>query len=399
MQSKSSINFGIITLLQLPNIGRKTVFNFLSNNSKSLKTDNYQKDHFFSDQQEIIECFQSGQELYKKIVRENFSSASKKAENIINFSECLDIQIINIFDKNYPSRLKKIPDPPPILYAKGNLNCISKDITIAVVGTRNPTTFGEKTAEKIGGLLAKCEIPVISGLVEGCDSFAQQGCVDQEGETIAVLAHGLDQIYPRQNEGLASRILSCNGCFLSEYPPGMRPSRFSFIDRDRLQSGLSDEVIVIETGVTGGTMHTVKFCLEQNRILGCLKHPSEFLGLFQVSGNQKLIFEKKAIPIFFDYFNKEKPNEIDESILTFIKKIKTKKNLEEERYLQIESHFKKFLLEENFLFATDMTKVPMRKKPSKPKKVRIKNDSDKSQKKSAYRGIDDLKTKWGNFRF
>jgi len=378
-----SINQGIITLLQLPNIGRKTVYNFLMDFSKSLKYDNNPKEYFFSDQEEVIECFQSGKEFYEKIVRENLMLASKKAENIINLSESLDIKIINIFDKNYPSRLRKIPDPPPIVYTKGNLKCLSKDITIAVVGTRNPTSFGEKAAEKIGGLLARCDIPVVSGLAEGSDSFAQQGCVDQNGETIAVLAHGLDQIYPRQNENLALNIISSNGCLFSEYPPGMRPSRFSFVDRDRLQSGLSDEVIVIETGIKGGTMHTVKFCLDQKKILGCLNHSPEFLGLFQVSGNQQLILEKKATPIYFNYFINEKSNKVDveDSIITFIKKLKTKKNLEDEIYLKIENNINNFLMEDNFLLAKDRADESLPKKVTRTKKKTSTKNSDKVQKK------------------
>ena len=351
--------------------------------SKSLKYDNNPKEYFFSDQEEVIECFQSGKEFYEKIVRENLMLASKKAENIINLSESLDIKIINIFDKNYPSRLRKIPDPPPIVYTKGNLKCLSKDITIAVVGTRNPTSFGEKAAEKIGGLLARCDIPVVSGLAEGSDSFAQQGCVDQNGETIAVLAHGLDQIYPRQNENLALNIISSNGCLFSEYPPGMRPSRFSFVDRDRLQSGLSDEVIVIETGIKGGTMHTVKFCLDQKKILGCLNHSPEFLGLFQVSGNQQLILEKKATPIYFNYFINEKSNKVDveDSIITFIKKLKTKKNLEDEIYLKIENNINNFLMEDNFLLAKDRADESLPKKVTRTKKKTSTKNSDKVQKK------------------
>jgi DNA processing protein len=385
MESQMSINQGIITLLQLPNIGRKTVYNFLMDFSKSLKYSNNHKEYFFSDQEEVIECFQSGKEFYEKIVRENLPSASKKADHIIKFSESLDIKILNIFDKNYPSRLRKIPDPPPIVYTKGNLNCFSKDITIAVVGTRNPTSFGEKAAEKIGGLLARCNIPVVSGLAEGSDSFAQQGCVDQKGETIAVLAHGLDQIYPRQNENLALNIISSNGCLLSEYPPGMRPSRFSFVDRDRLQSGLSDEVIVIETGIKGGTMHTIKFCLEQKRILGCLKHSPEFLGLFQVSGNQKLILDNKAFPIYFDYFIRNSPNKIDveDSIVSFIKKIKMKKNLDDEVYLKIENTFNEYITENNFSLAKDDTESSCKKNISKKKNTAPKKFA-KSQKKLSF---------------
>src|SRR5208337_1149282 len=108
-----------------------------------------------------------------KISNSEWNIAHNKARKIFEFSEMLDIKIVSYFDEKYPSRLRIISDPPQILYYKGNIDFLSKNILIAVVGTRDPTEYGSLTAERLGGLLANCDIPVISGLAAGCDAYAQ----------------------------------------------------------------------------------------------------------------------------------------------------------------------------------------------------------------------------------
>jgi DNA processing protein len=459
MLSTESTNLAIISLLELPNVGRKTVNNFLQNfkNSKSIENiSNVQsfKNYLLSDREkkdlkspinesiflkndeksnvivekiidfhdykiqekntllkdnfefkinldnkknvqfvkifEIQEIFQEqftnfGHVL--KISKKDWQNASENAIKIFDFSEKLDIKIINYFDEKYPSRLKTISDPPPILYYKGNIDFLSKDLSIAVIGTREPTDYGVRAGEKLGELLAFCNIPLISGLAEGCDSNAQQGCVNNNGQTAAVLAHGLDRIYPRQNEKLAQQIISQKGCLISEYPPGVKPTKFSFVDRDRLQSGLSDAVIVVETGVKGGTMHTVNYCLKQNRILGCISHPSEYLTLPQSTGNQMLISEKKATPINIDYFSDGIyiPEEFNNSILNFIKKITEIKKIENLNFLEIVEEFHAYMYRQksdsdNSPETIEKTQIT---KSKKMKTVKIKKDlkeKDKFQK-------------------
>ena len=111
------------------------------------------------------------------------------------------------------------------------------------------------------------------------------------------MAHGLDQVYPPENRALADQILSTEGCLVSEYPPGEKAFKYSFIERDRIQSGLSSGLIVVETDIEGGTMHTVRFGLEQGRPVACWKHPEQPASLAQARGNQKLIGEGKAVPL------------------------------------------------------------------------------------------------------
>lgn len=124
---------------------------------------------------------------------------------------------------------------------------------------------------------------VVSGLAIGCDTAAHSGCLSVHGETIAVLAHGLDRVYPAVNRELVGEILDTGGCLLSEYPPKTRPFPANFVERDELQAGLSDGVIVVETGVKGGTMHTVRFSQEQRKPLACVKHPQNSLQIRRLS--------------------------------------------------------------------------------------------------------------------
>ena len=138
---------------------------------------------------------------------------------------------------------------------------------------------------------------MVSGLALGCDAKAHEGCVEAKGAGVAVLAHGLDRVYPAANRELADRLLICGGCLVSELPVGVKPARWTFAYRDRIQSGLSDRVLVIETDVKGGTMHTVDFSLKQERPLACIDHPQQFHSASQTQGNRRLIQEGSAVGI------------------------------------------------------------------------------------------------------
>ncbi len=138
---------------------------------------------------------------------------------------------------------------------------------------------------------------VVSGLAIGCDQYGHEGCVKVHGKSVAVLPCGLDKVYPAKNKNLAQKILDNNGCLISEYPIETKVFKNFFIERDRLQSGLSDGVIVVETDIKGGTMHTVGYTLDYKRVLACYKHPDRYLNEPKTFGNQKLIKEKKAISL------------------------------------------------------------------------------------------------------
>lgn len=207
------------------------------------------------------------------------------------------IRVIPYFDDDYPDRLRQIDDPPVVLFSRGEAAALRHSESVAIVGTREPTRFGEQAALDAGRMAAEAGITVVSGLALGCDTKAHEGCVELNGVGIAVLANGLDRIYPAANKVLASRILDGGGCLVTENPIGARLTRWAFAYRDRIQSGLSARVLVIETDVKGGTMHTVKFSRKQQRPLGCIDHPQRLLSDGKTRGNQMLIAEGAAARI------------------------------------------------------------------------------------------------------
>jgi len=232
-----------------------------------------------------------------KFPLEDLREAWMKAEDEIGRSLAASIGVLSFFDEEYPSRLKDIPDPPAVLFVRGDRQSLYAPRSLAIVGTREPTSYGQTVAQRTGKAVAEFGIVVVSGLALGCDAFGHEGCLDGNGVGVAVMAHGLDRIYPATNRKLGERLLEKGGCLVSEYPIGMKPAPNAFAERDRIQSGLSDAVLVIETDVKGGTMHTVRFARDQHRALACIAHPDKWLSEEKTRGNQKLIADKWAKPI------------------------------------------------------------------------------------------------------
>lgn len=191
----------------------------------------------------------------------------KKAEESILFHKENQVKIIAINDKQYPEILKKIDNPPIVLYCKGNFGLLKSEKTIAIVGTRNPTVLGRKTARQIANLFADKGYVIVSGLAAGIDTEAHFGALEVTGKTIAVLAGGLDSIFPKENQPLAAKILDRDGLLLSEYPLHSPMYRAAFVQRDRIQSGLSAAVCPVQMAIKGGTNHTIAFARAQNRFL------------------------------------------------------------------------------------------------------------------------------------
>jgi len=172
---------------------------------------------------------------------------------------------ITLQDKDYPAILKEIHDPPKELYIKGEI--INQDKTaIGVVGTRRYTQYGKEVALDIAGKLAKLGITIVSGLAKGIDTFAHQAALESGGRTIAVLGSGMDKnsFFPRSNYSLSEKI-SQQGAVISEYPPGTRGTHFTFPQRNRIISGLSLGIIVVEAPEESGALITANLALEQNR--------------------------------------------------------------------------------------------------------------------------------------
>lgn len=176
------------------------------------------------------------------------------------------IETIKIEDKEYPEILKKIKDPPKVLYVRGE---IPKEPCFAIVGTRKCSAYGKQIALEIAGDLAKAGLVIVSGMARGIDTFAHKGALERNGKTIAVLGTGLDEksIYPKENLKLAREILKNGGCLISEYPSGTPGYPSNFPARNRIISGLSLGVLVIEAKMKSGALITANWARAQKRKL------------------------------------------------------------------------------------------------------------------------------------
>lgn len=228
------------------------------------------------------------------------AEAIRESQRIMDDCHMLGISIMTFLDKDYPILLKKSENYPAVLYYKGDLSGINNENTVSIVGTREPTAFGYKVAEKLGESFAQRGFTVVSGLARGCDAGAHIGCLKASGKTIAVLPAGLDKIYPASSIQIASDILNKGGALISEYQPYIAPYMGSYIARDRIQAALSAGVFVIETKKEGGTFHAVEAAQKYGRILGAFKHPEKYLSIEQAEGNKNLIAYKIAIPVSND---------------------------------------------------------------------------------------------------
>ena len=173
------------------------------------------------------------------------------------------VQAVTWPDPLYPAALKEIDDPPPVIYVRGDISA-AHDFAVAVVGTRRPTPYGRQVAEEMSYQLAANRICVVSGLARGVDAIAHRAALQAGGKTVAVMACGLDTVYPPEHAKLAREIAE-NGAVLSEQPLGTQPRGDYFPRRNRILSGLSLGVLVVEGDVKSGAMITAKMALEQDR--------------------------------------------------------------------------------------------------------------------------------------
>ena len=183
-----------------------------------------------------------------------------------------EIQLITCFDGGYPKRLRQIPDRPYGIYYKGSLPA-DHIPSAALVGARNCTAYGEKHARLLAEKLVCAGVEIISGMAKGIDGAAQRGALNGGGKTYAILGCGVDICYPSEHIGLYTDILENGGGILSEFPPGMKPLAYNFPKRNRLISGLSDAVIVIEAREKSGSLITADMALEQGRDVYALPGP------------------------------------------------------------------------------------------------------------------------------
>ena len=204
-----------------------------------------------------------------------------------------DIQVITWEDDDYPRRLKEIDQPPPVLYLRGQLS-EADQWAVAIVGTRRITAYGRQVTEEIGRQLAQNGVSVVSGLARGVDSVAHLAALKNNGRTLAVLGNGIDQIYPPEHRKLAEDIIQ-QGALISDYPPGTAPEAANFPPRNRIISGLSQAVIVVEAGEKSGALITAAFAADQGRDVFAVPG---YLYAPQSKGTNSLIHE--GAHIFLD---------------------------------------------------------------------------------------------------
>jgi len=176
----------------------------------------------------------------------------------------LKINVVTILDKNYPVNLRGLTGAPSVLYFKGTLKTADTN-SVAIVGSRKMTSYGREVAEKFAGELASFGVTIISGLARGIDTAAHKGALSVSGRTIAVLGNGLDTIYPPENTKLADEIIKNGGAIVSEYPLGYPALPVNFAIRNRIVSGMSSCVIVVEGAVKSGTLLTATHAAEQGK--------------------------------------------------------------------------------------------------------------------------------------
>ena len=203
---------------------------------------------------------------FKKSLCEAFTQHKQtfQIELILAKLKKLEIKYLPQTSSKFPKLLKQIADPPIGLFIKGEIEQFNKPM-MAVVGTRRVTTYGKQVTKQLTSALTNAGFVVVSGLARGVDGIAHQACIDNGGQTIAVLGCGVDIIYPSQHQNLAKQILATGGAIISEYPPETKPIPGNFPARNRIISGMSSGVLVTEGASKSGSKITAMMALDQNR--------------------------------------------------------------------------------------------------------------------------------------
>lgn len=233
----------------------------------------------------------------------NFYKNEELINKHIEYMKKSKINIININDVKYPKNLKEIYDPPVSLFIKGDENILNGN-NIGIVGCRECTEYGRNAAKYFSYNLSNKAFNIVSGLAKGIDSYSHIGCLiaNREnfisGKTIAVVGNGLDVIYPRDNIELERNIIKNGGAIISEYPCGTKPEKMNFPARNRIISGISKGIIVVEAKEKSGTLITVDFALEQGRDIYVV--PGNINSINSVGTNELIKQGAKLISNYYD---------------------------------------------------------------------------------------------------
>ena len=270
---------------------------------KLLKIGNYVEDKniAISSPSDLVPIFDDLKIKVKKekVTTEMLQKALSVARRTIEYNLQAGIGITTYYDEDYPSILRDTINedgklaPPMVLYYKGDLS-ITRMPGLAVIGTREITDFGKKAGLYLTQEFSIRGFCIVSGLAIGCDTVGHRGALDVGGKTIAFLAHGLDTVYPPENEALAQQIVDNGGLLLSEYPVGIGVNRYNLVARDRLQASMSLATLVIQTGVQGGTMHAANTTLQYPKPLYAIKFKNNEENEHEKSLGNALLVEKGA---------------------------------------------------------------------------------------------------------
>lgn len=221
-----------------------------------------------------------------------------KAIDSLELHQSLGITVIPYGSDEYPVSLELIDKPPTVIYYRGNTDLLKDLPGVAVVGSRQITSNGSEITRRITNTLVEKDFVIVSGLAIGVDSAAHRATIQAKGKTIAVLANGLDKALPKQNERLGAEILEAGGAWVSEYPVGVRPMKHFFVQRNRIQVGLSAGSVIVEATLNSGTMTQADFCNKNSRpLFAVVPHvPSNPLGL-ECEGTNELVMTNRAHPL------------------------------------------------------------------------------------------------------
>ncbi len=284
----------VLVLQSVKGVGNRTLLKLIdfyrANNLKTIHELDFSKVPKLTPKiaQPAVDLFTSGE--YDALIKDFEASLSKWSD--------AGIRVLAYGSSDYPIQLNSLPDPPALLFCKGNFDLIKNPKAIAVVGTRNNTTLGEKITYKTVEHFSKEGFCIVSGLAIGIDAIAHRAALASKGHTLAVLVD-LISIAPSNHRDLAEQILRQGGLLVSENPPGTKVIPALFAKRDRIQAGLALAVFAIETSIDGGTMHAVKAASSMQRKVfvpnaRAAGYPD--LGINQISGTQELVNSKVAIP-------------------------------------------------------------------------------------------------------
>lgn len=220
----------------------------------------------------------------------NVESLMTQVEKDLSWIKANNASLITYTHLNYPALLKQIDDPPLALFGLGDISLLCEP-QVSIVGSRRPTPIGAKVARQIAGELSNLGIVITSGMALGIDGLAHQGALEQGNATVAVMGCGLDVIYPARHKQMFEQIQS-SGLLVSEYPLGVKPSRYTFPERNRIVSGLSMGTVIVEAAKKSGTLITARLAMEQNREVMVL--PGSAVS-YQYEGSHQLIKNGAAL--------------------------------------------------------------------------------------------------------